>query len=247
MRDLSYPMCHALVSGGKDSLTTAQVLDDAGKLAGCVALETGICTPDWKEFVQKTCDEKNWRLQFCKTTESYEGFVLKNGYPGPGWHGRIMNMLKGRAIRVFRKSNPTAVLASGVRSDESDRRTLNTKPVSVWENAPVLAPIYDWTTEETWKFFRENFSERSPAYSTLQISGDCLCGAYAREGEKDALEFHYPIVGAYLRDLGSAIRENFPNRHEWGWGWKKPIKKQSQAERLICVECAPRDLFEELP
>ena len=242
MRQLSYPKCFALVSGGKDSLSTAQVLHDAGKLAGCVALDTGLSTPDWKGFVERTCEERKWPVTFYRTTASFEEFVMKNGYPGPGWHGRIMNMLKGRAIRAFKKAHPTGILASGVRADESDRRMLNTKPVSHWEGAAVMAPIFDWTTEETWAYFNDHGFVRAPGYSTLQISGDCLCGAMAREGERDALEFHYPDLGKYLRELGDAIKEKFPNRHEWGWGWKKPIKRRSQAERVICVECAPRDL-----
>ena len=245
MSGISYPKCFALVSGGKDSLSTAQVLHDAGKLEGCVALETGLCTPDWKEFVQRTCEERKWPVKFYPTTESYEAWVMKMGYPGPGMHGRTMNMLKGRAIRVFRKAHPTGILASGVRSDESDRRTLNTKPVSFWEGAPVLAPIFDWSNDGVWSFFRNNFNERAPAYSTLQISGDCLCGAYAREGEREALEFHYPVLGKYLRELGEAVKAKFPKRWEWGWGWKKPIKRRTQAERVICVECAPRDIEEQ--
>lgn len=247
MKGISYPRCHALFSGGKDSADVVEVLKQADKLEGCIAFDTGICTPDWREHVQRACEEKKVPLRIYKTPESYEAFVMKNGFPGPGWHGRIMNMLKGRAVRLYRKDFPTGILASGVRSDESDRRTINTKPVSVWEGAPVLAPIYDWTTEETWAFFREHGWQRSPAYSTLQVSGDCLCGAYAREGEREALEFHYPALGKYLRELGEAVREKFPKRWQWGWGWKKPIKRRTQAERIVCVECAPRDLFEEQP
>lgn len=45
MSGISYPKCYALMSGGKDSLSTAQVLHEAGKLEACVSLETGISTP----------------------------------------------------------------------------------------------------------------------------------------------------------------------------------------------------------
>jgi hypothetical protein len=47
-----YPPAYALVSGGKDSLSTAQVLAGADRLLGCVALSTGIGTPDWRD----SCD-----------------------------------------------------------------------------------------------------------------------------------------------------------------------------------------------
>ena len=245
MKSLDYPECYGLFSGGKDSSDVLKVLKDAKRLKGAIAFDTGIKTPEWLDHVGSQCDAHNIPLKIYKTPESFEAFVMKNGYPGPGWHGRIMNMLKGRAVRLFKKDHPDGVLASGVRSEESDRRTLNTKPVSIWENVPVMAPIFNWTTDETWSFFHESGFVRSPAYSTLQISGDCLCGAYACEGEREAMEFHYPEIGKFLRELGEAVKDKFPNRHEWGWGWKKPLpKKRSVAEKVGCVDCAlKRDLF----
>ena len=135
--------------------------------------------------------------------------------------------------------------ASGVREGESVKRAASTKPVGHWENAPILAPIYDWTTDETWAFFRDRGFERAPAYSTLQISGDCLCGAYAREDEAAALAFHYPEIAARFAALGACVKDKFPKRCEWGWGWKQPIKAAQGGEAMICVECAPRDLFPE--
>ena len=247
MKGISYPKVYALVSGGKDSLTTAQVLHEAGKLKGCVALETGVCTPDWKAFVEATCDQRGWPVEFYKTTESFEAEVLQYGFAGPSRHNWIMRKLKGRAIRQFKKNRPGEILASGVRSDESVKRAASTKPVSDWEGVPILAPIYDWTTEETWAFFRDRGFERAPGYSTLQISGDCLCGAYAREGEYDALKFHYPKIGAYMDDLGQArLAQGKPKRCQWGWGWQQPIKDKTSKEAAVCVECGPRDLFEEI-
>ena len=65
MKGISYPKVYALVSGGKDSLSTAQVLHEAGKLQGCVALDTGLSTPDWKPFVEKVCAERGWPSYYC--------------------------------------------------------------------------------------------------------------------------------------------------------------------------------------
>lgn len=247
MKGISYPKCYALVSGGKDSLTTAQVLHEAGKLEACVALDTGLSTPDWREFVIKTCADRCWELEFYSTDPSaYDDFVLKYGFPGPSKHSWVMRVLKGRCIRQFRKHRPDGILASGVRQDESQKRAGSTKPVGQWENAPILAPIYDWTTEETWAFFRDRGFERAPAYSTLQISGDCLCGAYAREDELQAVRFHYPQIAARFDALGSEIKNAHPKRCEWGWAWKQPIKDKPKNEAMVCVECAPRDLVDEM-
>lgn len=245
-KGISYPKVYGLFSGGKDSAVTCDVLDQAGKLEAAVALRTRLCTPDWEEFVRAFCDERKWSLEFYDTTESYERLVLKYGFPGPTKHSWFMRYLKGRAIVQFKKYRPGAILASGVRTDESVKRLGNVKPVGMWEGVPILAPIFDWTTEETWAHFYSRGFERSPAYSTLQISGDCLCGAYAREGEYEALKFHYPEMGAYLDSIGDAIKEKHPGRCKWGWGWQQPIKAKTGGEQFICVECGPRDdLFPE--
>src|SRR5208337_3375442 len=133
MSTICYPRCFALVSGGKDSLSTAQVLHEAGKLEACVALETGVSTPDWKQFVIQTCADRGWPLEFYSTDESYEDFVLKMGFPGPARHSWIMQKLKGRCIAKFKKNHPRGILASGVRADESSRRLGNTRAVGQWE------------------------------------------------------------------------------------------------------------------
>jgi 3'-phosphoadenosine 5'-phosphosulfate sulfotransferase (PAPS reductase)/FAD synthetase len=245
-KGISYPKCYALVSGGKDSLSAAQVLHEAGKLEACVALETGVSTPDWKDFVVKTCAERGWPLEFYPTGESYDELVLEYGFPGPSKHKKFMDRLKGRGIAKFKKAHPKGILASGTRAKESVRRGANSSPVGMWERVPIVAPIYDWTTDETWAFFRDRGFERAPGYSTLQISGDCLCGAFAREGECDAVKFHYPEVGARFDALSAQMRGRIPKeRCEWGWGWKKPLKEKQRDENLVCSECGPRSLFDD--
>lgn len=235
-----YPECYALVSGGKDSLSTAQVLHDAGKLVACVSFDTGVSTPDWKEFVIKTCEERGWPLEFYKTDESFEDLVDKYGFPGPGKHGMFMNFLKGRCVRKFKKVHPDGVLASGTRLSESERRFINTKPISVWENVPILTPIYDWTTEKTWEFFNKHGFVRAPAYSMLTVSGDCLCGSFARQGESAALRLAYPCVAKRFDALSEAVATKHPDRCKWGWGWSDRRKK-SVKESAICVECGDAD------
>lgn len=246
-----YPPVFALLSGGKDSWTTAQVLANADRLLGCVALGTGISTPEWRDFLIDGCRKRGFPLEFHHTTESYEDLVRKFGFPGVGMHQQFMSMLKGRAIREFKRKHPTGILASGTRKDESQRRFASTKPLSVWEGVPILTPIYDWTTEETWEFFRVNGFERSPAYQYLMVSGDCLCGAFAVQGEAEALRLGYPKIADHMDALGREIHDAFPKRCKWGWGWQewangKRRKRKTAREASICSECADTsDLFEE--
>jgi 3'-phosphoadenosine 5'-phosphosulfate sulfotransferase (PAPS reductase)/FAD synthetase len=240
MSEIYYPKCYALVSGGKDSLTTAQMLDEAGKLQGCVALRTNLATPDWQPFVEKTCAERGWSLEVFETPASYDDLVLKFGFPGPSKHKWFMDYLKGRCIRQFKKAHPDGILASGVRVGESARRAIHTSPISFWEGVPILAPIYHLATDAVWSYFHSRGFERAPGYSTLQISGDCLCGAFAKEEEKAAVEFHYPKMGEHFAALGRAIKDKFPKRSEWGWGWRQKVKKPKNVS-AICVECGDAD------
>lgn len=241
-----YPPTFALLSGGKDSCTTAKVLENADRLLGCVALGTGISTPDWRDFVIDLCRKRSWPLEFHHTEEKYDDLVRKYGFPGPGKHNMFMNYLKGRAVEEFRRKHPSGILASGVRSDESDRRRVNTKPVSFWERVPILAPIYDWTTDRVWEFFRANGFTRAPAYQTLMISGDCLCGAFAAQGEAQALRLGYPEIADRFDALGREIADNHPTRCEWGWGWKEKRRRKTAKEATICPECGDNyDMFAE--
>jgi 3'-phosphoadenosine 5'-phosphosulfate sulfotransferase (PAPS reductase)/FAD synthetase len=242
-----YPPSYVLVSGGKDSLSTAQVLADADRLLGCVALGTGISTPEWRDFLITTCTKRGWPLEFHHTPDNFDRLVRKYGFPGPGMHQQFMTYLKGRAIREFRRKHPNGVLASGTRSGESQRRFVNAKPISFWEGVPILAPIYDWSTDETWAFFNKHGFERAPAYQTLMVSGDCLCGAFAVQGEAEMLRLGYPTIADRFDELGREIQDAFPKRCKWGWGWQEKRKRKSAREASLCQECGDNaDLFSEV-
>lgn len=236
MSKLILPKFYALYSGGKDSTVMASVLQEAGMLESCVSFDTGISAPDWMEFVVKSCADRGWPLEIYKTPASYDDLVMKYGFPGPGMHGQFMNYLKGRCVREFNKVHRGACLASGVRKGESLRRWRNTKQWSMMEGVPVYAPIYDWTTEQTWAYFNSKGFERSPAYATLCISGDCLCGAYATKGEREIIGAVYPSVGARLDALEKAKGE--------GWGARSgKSKRKLKNSNVLCVDC---DLKEKL-
>ncbi len=224
---------YCLVSGGKDSLVSAQVLSNHDCLLGCVALDTGIQTPDWKDFVRSICKKKCWGLEIYKTPYNYDSLVEKFGFPGPEQHSMFMNYLKGRGIRQFKKIHPGSLLASGVRQTESSRRALTTKQFGKFEGIGIIAPIYNWPTSQVWKFFQDSGFERAPAYSTLQISGDCLCGAFAGPNEREAMEFHYPTIWERIKSLEIKLKHRL-KRNIWGWANRK---KNGQQDLFMCFEC----------
>lgn len=225
---------HSLLSGGKDSVTTTHYLDQQDHLAGAVFMDTGIKTPDVLPFVRDLCDTHDWDLVVIETPASYEDLVHKYGFPGPSQHGMFMNYLKGRCIRQYRKQFPDGVLASGVRAKESDRRMGNAKRWSTMEGVDVYAPILDWSDEEVWDYVDRHDLERSPAYETLHLSGDCLCGAYARREEAYLIKEFYPSVAERLAELEEAVDHE---HDKWGHG-EGFTSGQERIEAFVCQGCA---------
>src|SRR3990167_10391647 len=101
-----------LLSGGKDSVTTAHVLASQDRLAGCVFIDTGISTPDIQPFVRDLCQDQGWPLKVYRTPVEYEDMVMKFGFPAQAQHNMTMFLLKGRALRLFHKNDKNAVAAS---------------------------------------------------------------------------------------------------------------------------------------
>jgi 3'-phosphoadenosine 5'-phosphosulfate sulfotransferase (PAPS reductase)/FAD synthetase len=223
----------SLFSGGKDSTACTQYLEERGELAGVVSFDTGIAAPDWLPHIEKTVNERHWNLEIYKTPASYDALVLKYGFPGPGLHGLFMNYLKGRCVRLFKKAHKGEMLASGVRMMESERRFGGAKEWSLFEGVKVWAPIVNWKTPDVWAYVTRKGFERSPAYQTLCISGDCLCGAFATKMERATIRAFYPEVSERLSRLEAQTER------EWGWAANaERIKKRSP----LCVDCESKNL-----
>lgn len=106
----------ALVSGGKDSKATALYLDEIGKLKGVIYLDTGISVPFQEDFVRDFANRHSFIFEVYKTTESYEDYVRRYGFPHYGLHSVFVSALKGRGMRQFHKKHPNEWAASGLTS-----------------------------------------------------------------------------------------------------------------------------------
>lgn len=231
----------ALLSGGKDSVTVAHVLDQRKELEGCLTIDTGISTDDWMPFIKDLCDEQGWPLVVVKTPLSYESLVQRYGFPGPDMHRVYFSALKGRGVRLFKKQHPNAVLASGVRKHESARRFRNVEAGGTFEGLRVVAPIADWRTERVWAYMHQNGLRRSPAYETVGMSGDCLCGAYASPTEKTLIEVFYPTVARRIASIEKTMAGG-KKPATWGWGAGgmgfDMATRQTTLEAVACESCA---------
>jgi 3'-phosphoadenosine 5'-phosphosulfate sulfotransferase (PAPS reductase)/FAD synthetase len=225
---------YSLFSGGKDSITTAHYLASRDELEALVHLDTGIAVPDLMPHIRNVAERFSWSLEVYRTPVDYRTWVLRYGFPGPGQHGSIMNALKGRAIRAFKKAHPGGILASGVRYGESARRFVSVRNRRPWEGVEIVAPIWDWSTERVWAYVREHDLPLSPSYRAIHASGDCLCGAFAGMDEALMLRMFYPEVHARLLSLEVEVKAAGKERCRWGPGsGAAGADKQS----FLCFEC----------
>jgi hypothetical protein len=114
----------------------------------------------------------------------------------------------------------------------------------IWVN-----PFY-WNTSVDFEAYRQEFAlPRNPVKDHIGISGECLCGAFAKPAEKEAIRSVDPTMGAYLDSLECRVRDN---GYPWGWGESIPTWWQDMNRgqgflfaldptfRPMCVGCKLR-------
>lgn len=211
-----------LFSGGDDSLTATHA---ARRLLGSamdavVHINTGIGLPETRAFVDTACDALDWSLIEYKAKDcgqDYEQLVLAYGFPGARHHTKMFNRLKERPLRALDRDNTGGnnVLISGLRKQESGRRMrLKNEPIQKDGRRIWVAPFFYWSNDQIREYRERIELPKNPAKQYLCMSGECLCGAYAKKGETKQIEFFFPATGKYLRDLEQRVIANgFP----WGW------------------------------
>ena len=262
-----------LFSGGNDSTTLAHMFRNRATHAGHA--NTGVGIEQTREYVRNVC--ASWELPLLEYSprpgESYEDLVLgrcvartgpnkgtlrwPGGFPGPGAHFMMFQLLKERAIETMRNEvvgNPRkrrVIFLAGRRADESARRSgLELKgPVERRGSAVYVSPLLDWTKADL-NMYRRVHSDVpvNEVSDLLHMSGECLCGAFAHQGELDEIRDWYPEAAEYLDDLGQrALTAGMdPDHCTWGWGWdellKKALKGKMPKTGLACDSCASRVL-----
>jgi len=231
-----------LFSGGKDSTTFMHLLQNHFDYA--VHINTGIGVEQTRQFVRDTCGQ--WKLSLIEKSpppgSTYVDQIKEFGFPGPGAHGRMYINLKERALRLVRKDLVTngrkqrVLFVNGVRHSESERRMRNTQMHYREGSVVWVAPIA-WWPNHCLVEYREAFDVPVNEVSDhLHMSGECLCGAYAKEGELDQLAFFYPATAEYIRSLERLLESEGNPACRWG---KPPPKGFSRMPKEPVVEVGP--------
>lgn len=224
----------SLISGGDDSLATALVTSEALGFRGCLHIDTGIGIPETQAFVEETCRRQGWPLKIYRAKDygqDYEALAVRHGFPGPAAHWRMYVRLKERALRAFIREHKTRmrdrlILSTGARVSESDRRMghvqqVRQEGVKVWVN-----PIDDWTKGDCLDLIEAAGVPRNPVVELLHMSGECLCGCFARPDELKEIALWYPGVAARIHALEQRVKDAGRVR-ACVWG-KRPIRERKR-------------------
>ena len=238
----------AMFSGGHDSLVATHIAAQHPRFTAAVHINTGIGIEETREFVRETCRRQGWPLiELHPPDRQYEDLVLQYGFPGPDAHRYMYRYLKERAVRRLvaehkRGPHDRVMLVTGVRAQESVRRMGHVKPVQR-EGAKVwVAPLIDWSKRDVEDYIGAQGLQPNPVVRKMHMSGECLCGAYARPGEFDEIEFWYPDVAERIRRLeAEAAKRGVHCR----WGTPPPERQIPGQQGLIealplCWSCDAR-------
>jgi len=232
-----------LFSGGNDSTVLAHLMRRHATHA--IHCNTTIGIEQTRQFVRDTC--KSWGLPLIEEVAptTYRELVLDHGFPGPGFHYKMYQRLKQRGLREARRklvSNPRkerVVYFAGRRRQESARRA--NIPLFEREGSIIwVSPIAMWTKPDmaTYRLMHKD-SDPVPVNEVselIHMSGECLCGAFAKPGELDEIGKWFPEVKAEIQELEAEVRAlgKFPeHRCRWGHGSGKATKKVGP----LCSSC----------
>jgi 3'-phosphoadenosine 5'-phosphosulfate sulfotransferase (PAPS reductase)/FAD synthetase len=245
-----------LTSGGNDSAVPLHLFKDDPRVTAAVHIDTGIKVPEVEPHVQRVCDQYGLKLLVYRAVENtqadgtpdpqvYEEIIRKHGFPGPAQHSRMYSQLKERQLRRLVREHKTGkfdriMLVTGVRRQESRRRMGYVEETQRFGSNVWVAPVANWTNEDM-RVYRETFEvPTSPVSAKLGMSGECLCGAFAKPGEMARLEEFFPEVAAKIRDLER--RSNCP----WGWEGQPPrhlvneVEAEPEEPLMLCTSCIVR-------
>jgi 3'-phosphoadenosine 5'-phosphosulfate sulfotransferase (PAPS reductase)/FAD synthetase len=183
------------------------------------------------------------------------------GFPGPVGHRVMYRHLKDEPLMTFRRSivgnegrTRKVVYLGGMRWAETERRFRNAEAIDQDGAIVWVSAIVHWTDAHMREYRARHRCQADHDHTQhrlcnpnalplnevtehLHMSGECLCGAFAKPGELDEIEFFYPKTGAKLRALeAEAEAADLPACR---WGQKPPGggDAASPAGRL-CSSCA---------
>jgi 3'-phosphoadenosine 5'-phosphosulfate sulfotransferase (PAPS reductase)/FAD synthetase len=235
-----------MFSGGHDSLCAVHMASQLPGFTGAVHINTGIGIEQTREFVRQTCRDQCWPLLEIRAKEDmgqdYDALVLDHGFPGPFHHRKMYNRLKERALYYLvrqykRERRDRVLLVTGVRREESTRRMGTVQPINRNGAMVWVAPLTHFTGLDKNGYIERHQLPRNEVVDLLHMSGECLCGAFAKPGELDEIAAWFPEEAARIRNLEEQAKEAGVHCR---WGERPPKADdpdQGDMFQPLCVGC----------
>lgn len=206
-----------LTSGGNDSIVPLHLFKDHPRVTAAMHIDTSIRVPQVEDHVKAVCEQFGLKLLIYRAAENtkadgtpdpqiFEDIVKQHGFPGPPQHRIMYAKLKERQVRRLvrdykRKRFDRIMLVTGVRKSESRRRMGTVEEIQRLDAQVWVAPVTHWD-ETDMRVYREHHNlPVNPISKLLGMSGECLCGAYAKPGELARLEQHFPETAEYIKRI----------------------------------------------
>jgi 3'-phosphoadenosine 5'-phosphosulfate sulfotransferase (PAPS reductase)/FAD synthetase len=232
-----------LYSGGNDSTVLTHLM--RSRVDYAVHINTTVGIEETRVFVRDTC--RDWGLDLMERypPKTYRELVLEQGkFPGPALHYKMYQRLKERALRQVRNelvSNPRrerVLFIAGRRRSESNRRV--NVPLYERSGSTVWAsPLALWTKLDmnTYRLMAGDVPVNQVS-DLLHMSGECLCGSFAKPGELDEIRMWYPKAAAQLEEIEAALvaAGHTGPRTKWGHGNLRGKRDTTHVGEL-CTSC----------
>lgn len=212
----------AMISGGDDSAAAFAMAQQLNiKVDFIIHGRTGTGIRQTTEHVVDYYGNQGPDLVIADAGDNYERYVMRKGFFGIGKdaHHFSYHVLKAQPFRTavsrnirHGKRDVRVMLLNGARKTESENRKLNLKPTrlergNLWTNI-----IHDWSSGERDQLLEYACVRRNPVAVQLCRSGECMCGTYQTQGDRNEAAAIYPEWGAWLDDLEKRARSAHASR-----------------------------------
>jgi 3'-phosphoadenosine 5'-phosphosulfate sulfotransferase (PAPS reductase)/FAD synthetase len=186
------------------------------------------------------------------------------GFPGPAGHKvmyrhlkdeplmRIRRELLGDQKRLPRAERKRIIYLGGMRWAETERRFRNAEAIDADGSIVWVSPLVHWTDAHMREYRARHRCQQQHQHAKhrlcfdgalplnevtehIHMSGECLCGAYAKPGELDEVEFFYPETAARLKALEQEAAA--AGIKACRWGQKPPGDTAATAAGRLCSSC----------
>ncbi|MER5916507.1 phosphoadenosine phosphosulfate reductase family protein [Streptomyces sp. NPDC001982] len=188
------------------------------------------------------------------------GRPVWKGFPGPAGHSVMYRRLKDEPLQRLRGQiigkrgrSRNVVYLGGMRWAETDRRFRNAEEVDREGALIWVSPIVHWTDAHMREYRARhrctlphqhaehllctpNALPLNEVTVHLHMSGECLCGAFAKPGELDEIEYFYPHAAKPHRELEREVEAAGLTACKWGQRPPGPRSRRRPAGRL-CAKC----------